>query len=149
MKFILFSFVATKQLRSPGTDVLSGHLTNIVENYVATYERHEDDCNRQEKDMQNLLAAAMDDQSRNSIFNEKIKLSKACHKVLEGKATMIKTLDEAMKTLKPHENWLDQHPELGSKVDKIFSEHPAATAMVEKTKDINKLQLDAVEEMLK
>jgi len=152
MKFILFSIVCTSflQIKSPGTDVLAGHLTNIVENYVNTYERHEADCKMQDDNMKSLLDAAMDQQNQESIFNEKTKLAKACNKVLEGKATMVKTLDEAMKTLRPNESWLDSHPELKTKVGKILTAHAGAvaTAMLSKTQDIHQLELEAVQKML-
>jgi len=155
MKFFLpvaalsLDFLHT-QLHLGPADVVIGHLKHIVENYVDTYNEHETECKNQEDSMKALVDAAIDIESKKSILDEKAKLAKECDKTLVGKAGMVKTLDEALNTLQPHQNWLDAEPKLQTKVQDIYSKHPAATVLLStKPQDVPALLLEATEQLLK
>jgi hypothetical protein len=114
-------------------DVVVGHLKGMVENYVKHYDDHKTECANQDESMQKLSDAAVDMESKQSIITEKQKLQAECDKTLTKSASMVKALDDVMGLLKPHQNWMEKHPELETKVKDIYGAHPAVTMMQKRT----------------
>eukprot|EP00397_Hematodinium_sp_SG-2012_P070217 GEMP01126791.1.p1 GENE.GEMP01126791.1~~GEMP01126791.1.p1 ORF type:complete len:127 (+),score=35.55 GEMP01126791.1:76-456(+) len=123
MKVLALAAIAASYiLRGPGADVLVGHLKNMVETYVDGYGDHKNDCQRQDARMGKLSDAALDIQSKESVIRERQRLQADCDATLKTKAGFIKSLDDALNTLRPHQKWLERYPELKTSIDKIYEE---------------------------
>merc|ERR1719491_1212492 len=110
-------------------DVIMGNFKGLVDGYINKYDDEEESFKGADAAMQKVVDAAASQQAKARAVDERQKLQGQHEETLSAFAGFIRTLDGAVKALRPgHEDWMEGFPEVSGKVAKIYEAYPVFLA---------------------